>query len=102
MGNVEAKQHRNAEVMLVDTVARWRVQVLDLLPERESDLQRIVRAGLARPEAAVLHQAIADTDWETLERHGGFDSAVNKVLQTEQKAASSNDSGMFDDFRLWG
>ena len=46
----KARQQRNAEVMLVETVARWRAQVLDLLPNRESDLQRIVRAGLANPE----------------------------------------------------
>ena len=46
----KARQQRNAEVMLVETVARWRVQVLDLLPDRLADLQRIVRVGLARPE----------------------------------------------------
>ena len=46
----KARHQRNAEVMLVETVARWRAQVLDLLPNRESDLQRIVRAGLANPE----------------------------------------------------
>ena len=50
MKNGKARQRRNAEVMLVETVARWRAQVLDLLPERERDLQRIVRAGLANPE----------------------------------------------------
>ena len=83
--NVNAKQHRNAEVMLVETVARWRAQVLDLLPERESDLQRIVCAGLARPEAAVLRQAIADTDWETIERHAGRDAVMEKTVQREQE-----------------
>ena len=46
----KARQQRNAEVMLVETVARWRGQVLDLLPDRLADLQRIVRVGLARPE----------------------------------------------------
>lgn len=46
----KARQQRNAEVMLVETVARWRGQVLDLMPDRVADLQRIVRVGLARPE----------------------------------------------------
>ncbi|MCY3759022.1 MAG: hypothetical protein OXG96_14980 [Acidobacteria bacterium] len=50
MLNGKARQKRNAEVMLVETVARWRAQVLDLLPDRERDLQRIVRAGIANPE----------------------------------------------------
>ena len=46
----KARQQRNAEVMLVETVTRWRNQVQELLPEREEDLRRIVRAGLASPE----------------------------------------------------
>ena len=50
MKHGKARQQRNAEVMLVETVARWRNQILDLLPEREKDLRQIVRAGLARPE----------------------------------------------------
>ena len=48
--NGKACQQRNAEVMLVETVAKWRARVLDLAPEREADLQRIIRAGLASPE----------------------------------------------------
>ena len=56
----------------------------------------------AEQEAIMLRQAIADTDWETLERHGGFDAAVNKVLQSEQDTASSDDQGMIDAFHLWG
>ena len=43
-------QRRNAEVMLVETVRRWRDLVVDLLPESAADLQRIVEAGLERPE----------------------------------------------------
>ena len=56
----------------------------------------------AEQEAILLRQAIADTDWETLERHGGFDAAVKKVLQSEQDAASSDGQGMIDNFHLWG
>ena len=35
---------------LIPPVTRWRSLVLELLPEREEDQRRIVRAGLARPE----------------------------------------------------
>ncbi len=50
MAKGKARQQRNAEIALVEAVTRWRSQVLDLLPNREEDLKRIVRAGLARPE----------------------------------------------------
>ena len=50
MTNGKGPQRRNAEVMLVETVRRWRDQVVDLLPERATDLRRIVEAGLDRPE----------------------------------------------------
>ena len=56
----------------------------------------------AEQEATMLRQAIADTDWDTLERHGGIDAAIKKVLQVEEQSASTNDPGMIDDFRLWG
>ena len=50
MANGKGLQRRNAEVMLVETVRRWRDQVVDLLPERAADLRRIVEAGIDRPE----------------------------------------------------
>ena len=50
MANGKGPQRRNAEVMLLDTIRRWRDQVVDLLPERAADLKRIVEAGLDRPE----------------------------------------------------
>ena len=56
----------------------------------------------AEQEAIMLRQAIADTDWETLDRHGGWDAVVTKVIQSEQETVSSDDRGMIDDFRLWG
>ena len=55
----------------------------------------------AEQEAIMLRQAIADTDWETLDRHGGIDAAIEKVLQVEEQSAANNDPGMIDDFRLW-
>ena len=54
----------------------------------------------AEQEAIMLRQAIADTDWETLERHGGFDTVVEKVIQSEQETGSPDDRGMIDDFRV--
>ena len=50
----------------------------------------------------MLRQAIADTDWETLDRHGGIDAVVERVLQVEEQSASTDGPGMIDDFRLWG
>ena len=50
MQNGAAKQKRNSEIALIEAVARWRGQVLELLPDREEDLKRIVREGVARPE----------------------------------------------------
>ena len=56
----------------------------------------------AEQEAVMLRQAIADTDWDTIERHGGFDAVVERVLQVEEQSASTNGPGMIDDFHLWG
>ena len=70
--------------------------------------QRVVQAWTTRDpaagkaEAEVLRQAIADTDWDTVERHGGFDAVVRKINQSEQKRPPSNGAGSIDDFRLWG
>ena len=50
MQNGKARQARNAELVLIETIARWRAQVLELLPDREADLKQIVRVGLMRPE----------------------------------------------------
>ena len=49
--------------------------------------QRVLQArasrdtGAVETEAAALRQAIADTDWDTVERHGGFNTVVEKTLQ---------------------
>ena len=39
----------NAEIMLVAPVQRWYDDVVEFLPERPADLERIVRAGFASP-----------------------------------------------------
>ena len=56
----------------------------------------------AEQEAAMLRQAIADTDFDTIERHGGWEAVVTKVIQVEEQSASTNDQGMIDNFHLWG
>ena len=47
----KASQRRNAEIQLVDTVARWTGDVGELMPERMADLRAIVDYGLSHPEA---------------------------------------------------
>ncbi|MDE2664747.1 MAG: hypothetical protein OXI69_01200 [Acidobacteriota bacterium] len=39
---------------------------------------------------------------DTVERHGGFDAVMEKVVQQEQENPASNGREMIDDFRLWG
>ncbi len=49
-----------------------------------------------------LDTALADTHWDTVERHGGFDVFMEKIVQWEQENPASNGRGMIDDFRLRG
>ena len=48
--NGKAPQRRNAEIQLVETVARWTADVAELLPKRMADLRAIVDRGLDNPE----------------------------------------------------
>ena len=70
--------------------------------------QRVLQAwttrdpAAAKTEAAVLRQAISDTDWDTVERHDGLEGALKKINQLAQESPVSNGRGMIDDFRLWG
>ena len=48
--NGKAPQRRNAEIQLVETVARWTADVAELLPKRMADLRAIVGRGLDNPE----------------------------------------------------
>ena len=45
----KASQRRNAEIQLVETVARWSADVAELMPERMADLRVIVDHGLSHP-----------------------------------------------------
>ena len=70
--------------------------------------QRVLQAwttrhpAAAKTEAAVLRQAISDTDWDTVERHDGLEGALKNINQPEQETPALNGQGMIDDFRLWG
>ena len=74
-----------------------------LLARAERVLQSWRGRGIteAEQEAIMLRQAIAVTDWETLDRHGGIHAAIKKVLEIEEQAAANSDPGMIDDFLLW-
>lgn len=88
---------RHVEVV----AAAWKQKLLDRAGRR---LQFWAGgpAGEASQQAALLRQAIADADWDTVERHGGLDAATDKIDQWEQEAPGFNGHGMIDDFRLWG
>ena len=45
----KATQRRNAEIQLVEAVARWTADVAELLPERMAELRIIVDHGLSHP-----------------------------------------------------
>ena len=68
---------------------------------------RVLQSWVARDmseaerEARTLRQAIADADWDTVERHGGLDAVVDKIRQWEQENPASKGRGMIDNFRLW-
>ena len=53
-------------------------------------------------EALMLRQAIAETDFDTIERHGGFDAVVEMILRWDRKNPVPKDRGSIDSFRLWG
>ncbi len=81
--------------------SKWYKQHLDRT-------QRVLQAwttrdpATARKEAVVLRQAIADADWDTVERHGGLDAVVDKIDQAEEETPASAGAGWIDNFRLWG
>ena len=48
-GKPSRHQRRNAEIQLVEAVARWTADVAELLPERMAELRIIVDHGLSHP-----------------------------------------------------
>ena len=47
--NGKAPKRRGAELLLVETIARWLADVRELLPERMKDFEMIVNTGMANP-----------------------------------------------------
>ena len=55
----------------------------------------------AEQDYITLRQALSQADWDTVERYGGFDEAVDKLIEWEQQNPGANGQGMIDDFYLW-
>jgi len=53
-------------------------------------------------EVLMFRQAITQTDWDTVEGHGGFHVVMEKVVQWEQEDPASDARERIDDFRLVG
>ena len=87
---------RRIEVVAV----AWEEKLLD---RAEHVLQSWTAGDMSEAEREIvtLRQALSQADWDTVERHGGFDAAVDKIIQFEQATPASNGRRMIDDFRLW-
>ena len=88
---------RRVEVVAV----AWEQHLLDRA-ERVLQSWTVRDMSGAEMEILALRQALSQADWDTVERHGGFDAAIEKINQFEQATPASNGRGMIDDFRLWG
>ena len=51
-----------------------------------------------RQKPRFLRQAIADADWDTVERHGGLAAVVEKIDQADEETAASGGAGWFRQF----
>ena len=49
--------------------------------------------GAVETSPAALRQAIADADWDTVERHGGLDAVVDKIDRAEEDRSTISASG---------
>ena len=90
-----------------DTIAGVLNQMLEegRLIRRRKGKQNVLwsrATGEASRQATFLLQAIHEADRDTVERHGGLNVVVEKVLQWEQENPASNGREMIDDFRLRG
>ena len=88
------------------TASRWwrwsRSRNISTAPGGGSSIGEGAPGGEDSQQAAPVRQAVADADWAMVERHGGFDVVMEKIVQWEQENPASNGRGMIDDFRLWG
>ena len=88
---------RRVEVVAV----AWEQKLLDRAGRR---LQSWVANKMSddEKEALMLRQAIAETDFDTIESYGGFDAVVEMILRWDRKNPVPKDRGSIDSFRLWG
>jgi len=79
----------------------------EISPKHPDHIQRVFQAWraqdpeAAKKEAAALRQAIADSDWDTVERLGGLDAVVGGIDLADEETAASASGGLVDNFRLW-
>ena len=88
---------RRVEVVAV----AWEKHLLD---RAERVLQSWTARDMSKAETELLalRQAVAEADWDTVERYGGLNPALKKITQLAQESPVLNGRGMIDDFRLWG
>ena len=91
------KSGRRVEVVAV----AWEQKLLDRAGRR---LRSWVASEMSddEKEALMLRQAIAETDFDTIESYGGFDAVVEMILRWDRKNPVPKDRGSIDGFRLWG
>jgi len=82
------------ELRGLKTVAR--AATIGLVPWPDGDMAEDDK------EALMFRQAITRTDWDTVERHGGFDVVMEKIVHQEQENPAANGRERIDDFRLAG
>ena len=97
LGQMLRQSGRRVEVVAV----AWEQHLLD---RAARVLQSWIAGDMseAAREILTLRQALLQADWDTVERHGGFDAAIEKINQFEQATPASNGREMIDDFRLRG
>ena len=97
LGQMLRQSGRRVEVVAV----AWEQHLLD---RAARVLQSWIAGDMSEAEREILtlRQALSQADWDTVERHGGFDAAIEKINRFEQATPASNGRGMIDDFRLWG
>ena len=91
------KSGRPVEVVAV----AWEQELLDRAGRR---LQSWAVGDMSEGEKEVLmlRQAIDEADWDTVERHGDLNAAIEKIVQWEREDRAPKGRGMIDRFRLWG
>jgi len=73
-------------------VVAWVQDNLDRI-QRVLDARTTRDPATAKTETEGFRQAVADADWDTVERHGGLDPFVDKIDQTDEKTATSPGTG---------